>query len=399
MSSEAKFLISLGQALSAMGLYAANHPARQRAIESSFARLLPLLAHEPSVEFSFLADEPIVGHRSMPELPRWEWATRLSAAGVERVEIDAEVSEETYGGFLEDVWARLSGELPTTSEARQLLRTTIRFGGLRLAQTAPGAAPSSVEANRESSGPVRLDEEVRTVAWIHAEVGADRVVPLLAAETVAISLSATMHAQRGLVLPLLTLKEYDQYTLTHSCNVAVLSIGLAERLGLGGTIARRFGVAGLLHDIGKVRIPHDLLVKPGRYTEQERDVIQRHPVEGARIIFEQPNGSEVAAVVAYEHHIFLDGLGYPTLQFPRSCHYASRIVHVCDIYDALCTERPYRKAWSPDEAAAYIEQKAGTELDPAIAAAFGSMIREADVQRLPLSPKKADEPSPRSEAR
>jgi putative nucleotidyltransferase with HDIG domain len=241
-------------------------------------------------------------------------------------------------------------------------------------------------------GPIRLDEEVRTIGWIHGEVEEDRVVPLLAAETVAISLSATMHAQRGLVLPLLTLKEYDQYTMTHSCNVAVLSMGLAERLGLGATTARRFGVAGLLHDIGKVRIPHDLLVKPGRHTDQERDVIRRHPVDGARIILEQPNGSELAAVVAYEHHIFLDGRGYPTLQFPRSCHYASRIVHVCDIYDALCTERPYRKAWSPDEAAAYIEANSGTELDPAIATAFGAMIREAEVQRLPLPSKDAGEP-------
>jgi putative two-component system response regulator len=88
--------------------------------------------------------------------------------------------------------------------------------------------------------------------------------------------------------------------------------------------------------------------------------------------------------VAYEHHIYLDGRGYPTLATPRASNYASRMVHVCDVYDALCTERPYRHAWAPPEALAYLEQQSGTEVDPAIVSAFGSMIREATIAPRPV---------------
>jgi len=164
-------------------------------------------------------------------------------------------------------------------------------------------------------------------------------------------------------------------------------MGVAERLGFSPAEVRSFGVAGLLHDIGKVAIPHDLLIKPGRYTDDERKVIQRHPIEGARMILERDRGLGLAAVVAYEHHIFLNGEGYPALVFARACHYASRIVHVCDVYDALCTDRPYRAAWHPEQALAYLHEQAGRELDPEVVHAFAEMIGEALVQRLPLAPE------------
>ena len=120
-----------------------------------------------------------------------------------------------------------------------------------------------------------------------------------------------------MLLPLLQLKEFDQYTTTHSLNVAVLAMGLAEQLGAGQAEVRAFGVAGLLHDIGKVRIPLDVLTKPGKLTDEERLVINRHPVDGARILLQSHDDLEVAAAVAYEHHVMLDGGGYPAMHYRR----------------------------------------------------------------------------------
>jgi putative two-component system response regulator len=166
-------------------------------------------------------------------------------------------------------------------------------------------------------------------------------------------------------------------------------MGLSERLGLSPAEVRAVGVAGLLHDIGKIAIPYDLLVKPGRYTDDERKVIQRHPIEGAKMILERERGLGLAAVVAYEHHIFLNGQGYPAIRYARACHLASRIVHVCDIYDALCTDRPYRQAWEPDQALAYLQEQAGRELEPDLVRAFTEMVNDALMKRLPM-----DEPTP-----
>ena len=125
------------------------------------------------------------------------------------------------------------------------------------------------------------------------------------------SLAVAMHGDSQMVLPLVQMKEFDQYTTTHSLNVSVLTMALAEHVKLPATDVRAFGVAGLLHDLGKVRIPKEILSKPGRLSEAEREIMQRHPVDGARLIVSSDKNLDLAAVVAYEHHIMIDGGGYP----------------------------------------------------------------------------------------
>jgi putative nucleotidyltransferase with HDIG domain len=197
-------------------------------------------------------------------------------------------------------------------------------------------------------------------------------------DAVVRSLAVVMHAERAMTLPLLELKEFDQYTTTHAMNVSVLAMALGEHLGVGPVMARSLGFAGLLHDLGKIRIPIEILNKPGRLTPEERLVIEAHPVEGARILLGGREPMEPAALVAYEHHLMLDGGGYPRLHYPRLAQYSSRIVHVCDVYDALRTRRPYRDAWESERVLGYIGERAGAEFDPAIAAGFEAMMRAYD---------------------
>jgi putative nucleotidyltransferase with HDIG domain len=189
-----------------------------------------------------------------------------------------------------------------------------------------------------------------------------------------------MHGDRQVVLPLLQLKEFDQYTTTHSLNVSVLAMALAEAVGMRAAQVRAIGVAGLLHDIGKIRIPLDVLTKPGALTREERHLMNQHPVDGARILLQSEEDLELAATVAYEHHVMIDGGGYPSLHYARETVMASRLVHVCDVYDALCTTRPYREAWSSDRTLAYLEARAGQEFDPDLVAAFVRTLRQGEAQ-------------------
>jgi putative two-component system response regulator len=105
-----------------------------------------------------------------------------------------------------------------------------------------------------------------------------------------------------------------------------------------------------------------------------------HPVDGARMILDSDQRLDLSATVAFEHHIMIDGGGYPVRGTRRDCHHGSMLVHVCDVFDALRTHRPYRVAWEPNAIVDYIAQRAGTEFHPDITRAFVSMLRERDVR-------------------
>jgi putative nucleotidyltransferase with HDIG domain len=372
MSDATRFITSLGQAIAAMALYNGAHPARARAVDVAYHRLQALLHTDSAPQFSFVDQEVVYGGRTMRDLREWTPAGRLTRAGIQRMEFSPAVSRDDFEHFVDELARRLAG--PGTSDAPQTRQSTVRYGALGLrgeAHVTPLAAPLPTATIRYS-----LSEEIAATQWIHEEVVGGNTIPLLEAEATVRSLAAAMHAGQQVVIPLLSLREYDEYTTTHSLNVSVLAMALAESLGLGGREVRAFGVAGLLHDIGKVCIPHDVLNKPGQLTPAERDVIRRHPVDGARLILQSGQQLDVAAAVAYEHHIMIDGCGYPTLHFRRDCHPASHVVHVCDVYDALRTTRPYRAAWEHEQVMAYLRENAGTEFDPALVRTFDAMMRE-----------------------
>ena len=365
-----RFLHAVAQAVATMALYAEGHPARERALDAAYGPLADLQAVHPRQRFTFLGDEVVYGTDPLPELRGWEWSARFVAAGVQRLEWDEPVRRDELEGLLDELLARLTVSAVDSPEARQMRATRIRIGTVGVRGEA--ADEETVTAALDYS----LADEAHAVRWLHTEVQDGRALPLAEAEAVVRSLSVAMHGDRQMVVPLLRLRQHDEYTTTHSMNVAVLSMALAEFLGHGGAEVRAYGVAGLLHDVGKVRIPADILNKPGKLTPEERAVINSHPEEGARILLEAEEQLEMAAIVAYEHHVMHDGGGYPGLHWCRTCHTASRLAHVCDVYDALRTHRPYRAAWTSEAVLAYIAERAGTEFDPDVAHAFVRMMRQ-----------------------
>jgi putative nucleotidyltransferase with HDIG domain len=369
-----------------MNLYKQGHPARERVIDRCFALVQEMIQENSHPEFSFLGDEVVYGKTSIREMRDWEWSKRLNAMGIQRLEFEPDVSRDEFVEFLEEVYGRVANpNAPIdSSESRQTRKLTIRYGAL-------GIRTENEEERRKLERDVatatityHLAEEVDAVKYMHDEVLRSGGLPLLEAEAVVRSLSVAMHGESEMMLPLLMLKEFDQYTTTHCLNVSVLTMALAEHLGLNPRDVRTFGVAGLLHDLGKVKIPMEILNKPGKLTDEERSVMQGHTVEGARLIITSDRELDMAAAVAYEHHIMINGGGYPKRHYQRDVHKASNLVHVCDVYDALRTNRPYRAAWEAEKVLAYIEEKSGSEFEPGIAQSFVTMMRamEGKVQTV-----------------
>jgi len=389
VSGPAAFLGAFAHALAGMTLYTPGHPARERAIDDAYRELRDLQATDAQPLFTFLGEEIVFGRMPLREMKAWDWGQRLAQAGIQRLEFADAVSREEFEEFLDEVLARLTLSAIDTSEARQMRRSSIRFGAVGIrGEDEKNAAPIPTATITYS-----LSEEADTLRWVQDEVKSRGVLPLTEAEAVVRSLAVAMHSGHQIVIPLLQLKEFDQYTTTHSMNVAVLAMALAESLELPARDVRTFGVAGLLHDIGKVKIPLEVLTKPGRFTDEERALMNEHPAEGARIILQSEEALDLPAVVAYEHHIMLNGDGYPKLRYRRDCHRASKLVHVCDVYDALRTNRPYRDAWPQERALAYVEGRAGTEFDPELAGAFLRMMRQWEPQVAVMTDERAPVPA------
>jgi putative nucleotidyltransferase with HDIG domain len=377
MNPTLTFLTALGQALAAQSLYGDDHPMRQAGAARVLQALTAVL-RDGTLRLSFLDNEVIAGSRAVTELRGWEWGGKLSAAGVQRLEIGpvpvptaADVSAML--GALRD---RLNAPgMPATTWAR----AGIRLGPLTVAVTeAEDADEQLLTSVVDALAFAGLGTEVAAVDYIHAEVESGRPVPMAEVDGIVRALSVAIRQEQGCLLPLLDIRTFDEYTTTHCCNVAMLSMGICDQLGVSDADTRAIGTAALLHDIGKTRIPHGLLTKPGKLTDDERKVMQRHPEEGARILTARGLGHSLAATVAYEHHIWFNGQGgYPRLSYPRGTHYASRIVHVSDIYDAISSKRPYHNPFPRDKALELIGRLAGVELDPHIAAAFLTMAAGA----------------------
>lgn len=389
MSDPIRFLVSFGQAVSTMALYNEGHPARERAVDRSYRCLRDLQQHDPHPRFSFLGEETIYQDTALRELGDWEWGTRLAQAGVQRIELDTNVTREQYEEFLEEMMARITLSFIDTAEARPNRPTGIKVGALGI-KGETRAAQEAIDAPTPiATISYSLGEEAASIQSMHREVQARGKLPLAEAEAVVRSLSMAMHGDQQMILPLLQLREFDEYTTTHSLNVSVLVMALAESLDLAQQDVRTFGIAGLLHDLGKMSIPTDILNKPGKLTDEERQIMQQHPVAGAKLIIESGRRLDLAAAVAHEHHIMINGKGYPTHHYHRDCHKASKLVHVCDVFDALRTRRPYRDAWETERVLTYIEERAGTEFEPESATAFVKMMRrvEAGIQMSSLSPE------------
>lgn len=142
------------------------------------------------------------------------------------------------------------------------------------------------------------------------------------------------------------LKTSDEYTFKHSVDVATMSMIIAKKQGLKQEDVYNIGIAGLLHDMGKSKIPTEILNKPGRLNDEEFAVMKQHPVLGYEILKEKEEFSQAVSLAVLQHHEKMNGKGYPMgVKSDRIIHYA-KILSVVDVYDALVTERPYKKAFS-----------------------------------------------------
>ncbi|MCR4402070.1 MAG: HD-GYP domain-containing protein [Firmicutes bacterium] len=174
------------------------------------------------------------------------------------------------------------------------------------------------------------------------------------------------------------LEAKDKYTRGHSDRVAVYSAAIARQLHMGESEVEKVEYTGLLHDIGKIGVPDELLSKSGQLRTDEFQTIQQHPVTGARILSEISFLRDVAATIRC-HHERLDGHGYPNGLTERDIPFHARILAVADAYDAMTSDRPYRRGYPPEEAVRRLLAGSGKQFDPEVVRAFVEHLKKQKV--------------------
>lgn len=189
----------------------------------------------------------------------------------------------------------------------------------------------------------------RQVTALFNEARMGKVLDVSTVAPLVDDIHASIERNAGALLSLVRLKTADDYTYMHSVAVCALMISLGRRLGLDGELLHQAGMAGLLHDIGKMGVPPNVLNKPGKLSDEEFAVVRRHPQQGWDILRAAGVTSEVALDVCLHHHERVDGKGYPEKLSGEQISLFSRMGAVCDVYDAISSTRCYKSAWSPGE--------------------------------------------------
>jgi putative nucleotidyltransferase with HDIG domain len=221
----------------------------------------------------------------------------------------------------------------------------------------------------------RLYNEAVSVAgslWESAEIEGKPDAAM--ARTMIDGLAQAVAQNRTALLALTTLKNYDNYTFTHMVNVSILTMGQARGLGIEGPLLREFGLAALMHDIGKVKTPLEVLNKPDKLTDDEFTIMKRHVVDGAEILRKTPDIPALAPVVAFEHHLRMDGSGYPHGVTRASLNVGTMLCSIADVYDAMRSQRNYQRAFPTDRILEVLKRNDGQQFDQHLVRRFVQLI-------------------------
>jgi putative nucleotidyltransferase with HDIG domain len=259
---------------------------------------------------------------------------RVIESGIKEVWINvAKGLDVPTAASVEEVAVAVDEVLQETAENPELVELPVQVSIQEEAKRAAKICATAKDAV------VSMFQEVRMGKAISAEAAGELVDEI----------AASVMRNPGALISLARLKTADDYTYMHSVAVCALMVALARQLGLDAEQVRQAGMAGMLHDLGKALMPMEVLNKPGKLTDAEFAIIKSHPVEGHRLLLEGGTVGAIPLDVCLHHHEKMDGSGYPKRLKGEDISLMAKMGAVCDVYDAITSNRPYKAGWDPAE--------------------------------------------------
>jgi len=360
-----ELLRRLAASLRSTQLYSKGHPIIGRNLESLSTAIQLLHSLGPTIVVGIVGDEIVVDDVPMTKADTFgPLVKRMQQAGIERVTIERGVTLDELKTFIETV----STADGSSESAAFPPMPHLRVGRVNVEQRVEGSLSDMATIKQLYTDAVSAAGSV----WDSAQ--SERKPDVTVARTMIDGLAQAVAQNRTALLALTTLKNYDNYTFTHMVNVSILTMGQARGLGIDGALLREFGLAALMHDIGKVRTPLEILNKPDKLTDAEFAIMKHHVVEGAEILRKTPDVPTLAPVIAFEHHLRMDGSGYPDGVKRASLNVGTMLCSIADVYDAMRSQRAYQQAFPTDRILQVLKRNDGVQFDQNLVRRFAQLV-------------------------
>ncbi len=368
-----KVLLGFSGAYKSLRLYPVEHPAIERQVQNLVNDFRPLFTHKPAVKIGvldgtlfcdnhlFVTDEPHVT----------ELRTLLERFALEGIEFSSGIGLAELRTFL--------GIFHQGRLAGKAIGPALQKQGVRHIRV----IPLQNEEDEEPEKPAAVYRRaLKVVSQIFKDVRLGRIPESEEAVAVVQTMVKTTLSDPHALVALSLLKDYDNYTFTHSVNVSVISLAVGRACGLPEKKLQLLGLGGLLHDIGKLIIDREIINKPGRLTTAEFEKIKQHPSSGADIAKKMEGVSDEVVDIILAHHLRYDRQGYPADARGKRVSILADMAAIADIYDAMTTLRSYQRPMTPRKAIERLRELSGTALHPKLLAHLVDFLGEYPVGTL-----------------
>jgi len=350
-----KFVQVLTAAVKGLRLYAVDHPATTKQVETLQDGLFTMLQHKKMIKMGLLEGTLFVeDHLIMQE---FQAATEL----VEMLESRELAGFEFMTGLSANEIQSLLHLLHSGSNKGQDFADALVSQGVKKIR----AIAATEDDEDESQQPRKVyHKALKVVDQIFQDVRMGEIPSSEDAIKVVKDMAHLTMTEPHAMLALSMLKDYDNYTFTHSVNVSVLALAIGRACQLSEEQLKTLGLGGLLHDLGKLRVDVNIITKPGRLTDSEFDEIKEHPGYGAEIIKEMEGVTDEVMQIVHGHHLRYDRTGYPSNVPGEVISPLVEMTAIADAYDAMTTLRSYQRPFTPRKAIARLKDVRGSSLHP-----------------------------------
>ena len=369
------------------GLYSATHPQVALYVEKAYAALSEILLNRPEITLLVIGNDLVADNRQIEASGAASYVTNfiriLKKQSIERITFAAGLPKEEFRGLIQDLASSDTLSIRSTSFIK-FGKVELRIRKLEEQQSSAGsdaASNADLGAAPDASPEVYQEllalttEELDRLKDIYVRAKLHKKIDVRSVDDMVKGFIQGFRKEINPLGLLASLKSVNEYTFTHVTNVCILTMSLAENMGFTGEHLHQIGVASLLHDIGKIFIPDEILSKNGALTSEERRTIETHTVKGARYLMGIEGIPKLAVLSALEHHQKFDGNGYPSIKGGWTPNITSQFISVADVFDAMRSRRSYQEPKPLELIESVLTKGKGTSFNPMVVDRFLNMIR------------------------